>query len=121
MISAGVLRQDEGQISFFHEASFLTTSSLGSLPSAVINLWATSRGPGPFSPVAGPPVASLPEVAYWPERFRSELAELLGLKFVFDLKVLSIDLLAQIGDPTEEWATVSGLIETGQPELPALR
>ncbi len=121
MISAGVLRQNEGRISFFHEAFFdYVFARLFAKRNEPLLDYLLSRDQDLFRR------SQVRQVLHYlrstrPERFRSELAGLLGSGQIrFHLKVLTVDLLGQISDPSpEEWTTLAQLIETGQPELRA--
>jgi len=119
MISAGVLRQDDGKISFFHEAFFdyVFARLFGQRNETLVG-YLLSRDQDLFRRSQVRQVLNYLRSTR-PERFRTQLNELLESPDIrFHLKALAVDLLGQMSDPTRtEWDMLSKLLESGTAEL----
>ncbi|HVC76344.1 MAG TPA: hypothetical protein VND96_07500 [Candidatus Micrarchaeaceae archaeon] len=119
MISAGVLRQNEGNISFFHEAFFdYVFARVFSQKHERLVGYLLSRDQDLFRRSQVRQVLDYFRSTR-PERFRAQLNELLESPDIrFHLKVVAVELLGQISDPTPtEWSMLSELVENGTPEI----
>ncbi|MDQ6791221.1 MAG: ATP-binding protein [Candidatus Dormibacteraeota bacterium] len=119
MTSAGVLREDEGQISFFHEAFFdYVFGRLFAHRDGKLVDYLLTRDQELFRRSQVRQVLNYQRLTR-PARFRSELFELLGSPQIrFHLKVVAVDLLDKISEPNaHEWGVLHRLLRSGPPQV----